>query len=175
MAVTARAVVGMQLVSTGKPLAFAAEDKRRLAELRLRYPVKESAIMPALWMAQQRFGFISREAAHVVAAELDVPETDVVAVASFYTMYHLEPVGRHVIQVCATLSCSLLGADALVEHLKRKLGIGLGETTADGRFTLRQVECLAACGSGPVIQVNEDKFHENLDLAAVDRLLDSLP
>jgi NADH-quinone oxidoreductase subunit E len=98
----------------------------------------------------------------------------VAAVATFYTMFHLEPVGRHVLQVCCTISCSLMGADALVEHLKRKLGIELGQTTPDGRFTLKKVECLASCGTGPVLQVNEQKFHECLDLEAVDRLLDSL-
>jgi NADH-quinone oxidoreductase subunit E len=175
MAITAGAVVGMKLLSAGQPLEFSAADKQRVAEMRARYPEATSAVMPALWLAQTRWGYISREAAAAVARELGVSETDVVAVASFYTMYNLKPVGKYLLQVCCTLSCSLAGAESLVEHLKRRLGVEVGETTADGRFTLRKVECLAACGSGPMLQVNEQQYHENLDLAAVDRLLDSLP
>jgi NADH-quinone oxidoreductase subunit E len=175
MAVTGgRAVVGLKFLSAGKPLEFPPEDRTRLAELRGLYPERASAVLPGLWLAQKRFGYISQEAVAAVARELEVPESEVAGAASFYTMFHLEPVGRYVIQVCCTLSCSLLGADALLEHLKRKLGIGVGETTPDGRFTLKKVECLAACGSGPMLQINEEKFHENLDLEAVDRLIDSL-
>jgi NADH-quinone oxidoreductase subunit E len=174
MAVTGGTAVGHKLVSAGRALEFSAEDKQALAELRARYPERASAVLPALWLAQKRWGFLSLEAVAAVARELEVADTDVAAVASFYTMFHLEPVGRHVLQVCCTLSCSLMGADALVEHLKRRLGIELGQTTPDGRFTLKKVECLASCGTGPVLQVNEQKFHECLDLEAVDRLLDSL-
>ena len=173
MAVTG-GVVGHGLHSAGRALEFAAEDRARLAELRARYPERESAVLPALWLAQKRWGFISQEAVAAVARELDLVENDVAAVATFYTMFHLEPVGRHVLQVCCTISCSLLGADALVEHLKRKLGVELGQTTPDGRFTLKKVECLASCGTGPVLQVNDRQFHECLDLEAVDRLLDAL-
>lgn len=169
-----RAVVGTKLLSAGRVLAFAPEDAKRVSELRGRYPDRRSAVMPALWLAQQRFGFISQEAIEVVARALEVPEPEVAAVATFYTMFHLEPVGKHVIQVCMTLSCSMAGADALVEHLKKRLGVEVGGTTADGRFTLRKVECLASCGTGPMLQVNEEVFHEKLDLESVDRLLDSL-
>jgi NADH-quinone oxidoreductase E subunit len=173
MAVTG-GVVGHKLHSAGRPLEFPAEDQQALAELRARYPERASAVLPALWLAQRRWGFISQEAVTAVARELELVDNDVAAVATFYTMFHLEPVGRHVLQVCCTISCSLMGADALVEHLKRKLGIQLGQTTPDGRFTLKKVECLASCGTGPVLQVNDRQFHECLDLAAVDRLLDSL-
>ena len=173
MAVTG-GVVGHRLHSAGRALEFPAEDRSRLAELRARYPERESAVLPALWLAQKRWGFISQEAVAAVARELELVENDVAAVATFYTMFHLEPVGRHVLQVCCTISCSLLGADALVEHLKRRLGIELGQTTPDGRFTLKKVECLASCGTGPVLQVNDRQFHECLDLEAVDRLLDAL-
>ncbi len=175
MAVTGgRAVVNVKFLPADKPVAFSAEDRRRLAELRTRYPEPASAVLPALWLAQSRFGFISEDAVAAVARELELPANDVAAAASFYTMFRLEPVGKYVIQVCCTLSCSLLGADALVEHLKRKLGVEVGGTTPDGRFTLKKVECLASCGTGPMLQVNEQKFHEMLDLEAVDRLLDSL-
>ena len=109
-----------------------------------------------------------------VTSSLDVDSSVVAGVATFYTMYHLEPVGRHVIQVCCTLSCSLMGAEALVKRFEQKLGIHVGETTKDGRFTLKKVECLASCGTAPMLQVNEDKFLENLTEKDVDRIVDSL-
>lgn len=174
MALIGGAPTGHKLVSAGRALEFSDEDKRAIAEMRTRYPERASAVLPALWLAQRRWSFLSVEAVAAVARELEVSENDVAAVATFYTMFNLAPVGRHVIQVCCTLSCSLMGADALVEHLKQRLGIQVGETTADGRFTLKKTECLASCGTGPMLQINEEKFHESLDLEAVDRLLDSL-
>ena len=92
-----------------------------------------------------------------------------------FGMQILEPVGRHVIQICCTLSCALVGAEKLVKRFEQRLGIHVGETTKDGRFTLKKVECLASCGSAPMLQVNEDKFLENLTEADVDRIVDSLP
>ena len=167
-------VAGVKLLSAGKPLEFPAEDRKEIERLRNLYPERASAVMPALWLAQKRWGFLSVEAVRAVAEGLDLPEAEVAQVATFYTMYHLTPVGRHVIQVCCTLSCSLAGAESLVEHLKARLGIEVGETTPDGRVTLKKVECLASCGTAPMLQVNEEKYHENLDLAAVDRLLAEL-
>ena len=108
-----------------------------------------------------------------VAELLNMPYIRVLEIATFYTMFNLQPVGRHHLQVCMTLSCSLMGADRLYAHLSRKLGIGHGETTADGRFTLRKVECLAACGRGPCMQVGFD-YHDNLTEANVDALLEKL-
>ena len=168
--------VGVDLVRLGKPLSFAPEDQARVKEILSRYPAEQraSAIQPALWLAQERFGFVSQEAIELVARSIDVSESEVAAVATFYTMYHLEPVGRHVLQVCCTLSCSLMGAERIVKHLEKKLGIAVGETTKDGRFTLKKVECLASCGTAPMLQVNEAAFHENLDEAGVDRLLETL-
>jgi len=170
------AKVGIDLVRIGKPLAFDPADQAKVKEIVARYPYERraSAIMPALWLAQERFGFISQDAVDLVARSLDVESSVVAGVATFYTMYHLEPVGRHVIQVCCTLSCSLMGAEKLVAHLERKLGIKAGETTPDGRFTLKKVECLASCGTAPMLQVNEDKFLENLTEKDVDRIVDSL-
>ena len=167
-------VAGVKLLSAGRPLEFSAEDRKEIERLRNLYPERASAVMPVLWLAQKRWGFISVEAVRAVALGLDLPEPEVAQVATFYTMYHLAPVGRNVIQVCCTLSCSLAGAEALVEHLKARLGIQAGETTPDGRVTLKKVECLASCGTAPMLQVNEEKYHENLDLAAVDRLLAEL-
>lgn len=170
-----RATVGIELQVVGKPLAFAPEDREVVAKMAARYPDRRSAVMPALWLAQKRFGFLSKEAVAAVAEALQMPEPEVAGVVTFYSMYNLAPTGRHLLQVCMTLSCSLLGADALMAHLSKKLGIEPGETTPDGRFTLRKVECLASCGTGPCMQVNEQVFHEQLDPASVDRVLDSLP
>jgi len=102
-----------------------------------------------------------------------LPESEVFGIATFYTMFNMKPVGRHHLQVCMTLSCSLMGADRLFKHLEQKLKVGHGETTPDGRYTLRRVECLAACGGGPCMQVGFD-YHENLDEKQVDALLERL-
>jgi len=170
------AKVGVDLVKLDQPISFDPADQAKVKDMLARYPSdqRESAIMPALWLAQERFGFISQDAVDLVARSLDVESSVVAGVATFYTMYHLEPVGRHVIQVCCTLSCSLMGAEALVKRFEQKLGIHVGETTRDGRFTLKKVECLASCGTAPMLQVNEDKFLENLTEKDVDRIVDSL-
>ena len=169
--------VGVDLVRLDKPIHFEPADQDKVKAMLARYPQdqRESAIMPALWLAQERFGFISQDAVDLVARSLDVDSSVVAGVATFYTMYHLEPVGRHVIQVCCTLSCSIMGAEKLVKRLEQRLGIHVGETTKDGRFTLKKVECLAACGYAPMLQVNEQKFLENLTEADVDKIVDSLP
>jgi NADH-quinone oxidoreductase subunit E len=105
---------------------------------------------------------------------VDLPAPEVFGIATFYTMFNLKPVGRHHLQLCMTLSCSLMGADRLFQHLSRKLGIGSGQTTPDGRFTLTKVECLAGCGRAPCLQVGFE-YHENMDEAKVDALLERLP
>ncbi|HKA25101.1 MAG TPA: NADH-quinone oxidoreductase subunit NuoE [Candidatus Eisenbacteria bacterium] len=170
-----RATIGVELKSAGKPLAFEKDDRDAIAQMAARYPDRSSAVMPALWLAQKRFGFLSKEAVAAVAEALQIPEPEVAGVATFYSMYNLAPTGRHILQVCMTLSCSLLGADALLAHMSKKLGIEPGETTPDGKFTLRKVECLASCGTGPCLQVNEQVFQELLDPASVDKLIESLP
>ena len=151
------------------PAARAAEVEEALSH----YPNPRSAVLPVLWIAQREWDWLSPSALRLVAHTLDLPEPEVFGIATFYTMFNLRPVGRHHLQVCMTLSCSLMGADRLFRHLERTLGIGHGETTPDGRFNLRRVECLAACGGAPCLQVNET-YHENLDEAAVDRLLETL-
>ena len=156
------------------PLEWPETLGERVAETFRHYPNRRSAVLPLLWLAQRHWGWLPPEALRLVARTAELPETEVFGVATFYTMFNLQPVGKYHLQVCMTLSCSLMGADRIFRHLSRRLGIGHGETTPDGRFTLRRVECLAACGGGPCLQVNERKFHENLDEAAVDRLLETL-
>lgn len=147
--------------------------KAEVAEAISHYPVRRSAVLPLLWIAQRTWGWVPPAAMRLVARTLGLSEPEVFGVATFYTMFNLQPVGRHHLQVCMTLSCSLMGADRLFRHLEHKLGVGHGETTPDGRFTLRRVECLAACGGGPCMQVGLD-YHENLDEAKVDALLEKL-
>ena len=168
-----RLVAGVKLLSAGMSLEFSPEDRREIERLRNLYPQRASAVMPALWLAQKRWGFLSIEAVQAVAKGLDLPEPEVAQVATFYTMYHLAPVGRNVIQVCCTLSCSLAGAEALVEHLEKKLGIGVGETTPDGRVTLKKVECLASCGTAPMLAI-ADEYYESLTPQKVDEILERL-
>jgi NADH-quinone oxidoreductase subunit E len=169
------AQVGVELARVGHPLEFSAAHQAKVKEILARYPADRpaSAVLPVLWLAQEQFGFISEEAVQLVARSIGITDSEVSAVATFYTMFHLAPVGRHLIQFCCTLTCSLMGAETLVRHIEKRLGIAVGETTADGRYTLKKVECLAACGGAPMMQVNET-YYENLDEAAVDRILDGL-
>jgi NADH-quinone oxidoreductase E subunit len=157
-------------------LALPALSATTLAEIARSlacYPNRRSAILPVLWAMQRELGWLPPAALREAARIIGLADSEVFGIATFYTMFNLRPVGRHHLQVCMTLSCSLMGADRLFRHLEKKLGIGHGETTRDGRFTLRRVECLAACGGAPCLQSNFD-YHENLDEAAVDRLLETL-
>jgi len=154
-------------------LEWPERAKAEVAEAISHYPLKRSAVLPVLWIAQRTWGWVPPAALRLVARTLELPETEVFGIATFYTMFNLKPVGRHHLQVCMTLSCSLMGADRLFRHLEERLRIGHGETTPDGRFTLRRVECLAACGRGPCMQVDLD-YHENLDESRVDALLETL-
>ena len=124
-------------------------------------------------MCQEQHGWVSPEIVDFVAHRLDLPPAHVQGVVTFYTLYNQHPVGKHQVWVCRTLSCALNGADGVLHHCERRLGIHAGETTADGQVTLRTAECLAACGGAPMIQVDRD-YHERLTLREVDRILDGL-
>ena len=135
---------------------------------------KQSAVLGALRAVQHEFGYLPVEQMDAVANYLDMPAIAVYEVASFYSMYELKPVGKHTISVCRNLSCMLCGADEIVEHLKNKFGIGLGESTPDGKFYLKQEEeCLAACCGAPMMQINH-VYHENLTIEKVDQILEGL-
>ena len=141
-----------------------------------KYPAdqKQSAVMAALRIAQdQNGGWLTTELMDEIAAYLEMPNIAVYEVATFYSMYEHSPVGQHKISVCTNVSCMLCASDEIVAHFNKRLGIGLGETTADGRITLKEVECLGACVNAPVCQVGRD-YHENLTTDKVDALLDSL-
>ena len=154
----------------GKPILFSEEEEKKIAWLFTRYPKKEAVIIPLLWLVQEKHGWIPEEAIEVVAERCCVAPSHVYSVVSFYTMFQRAPVGRYCLQVCTNLSCQLMGAEALVDCLRRKLGIDVNETTTDGLFTIQEVECLAACEMAPVIRVN-DEFVGPLDEKGVDELL----
>jgi NADH-quinone oxidoreductase E subunit len=151
-----------------------SEDTRQEIEALIqRYPQPRSALIPSLQLAQDEAGCLSHVAVCEVARIFRLSPNEVYEVASFYTMLFKKPVGRYVIQVCTNISCLLCNCEEITNHLQQKLGIKPGETTADRRFTLLEVECLASCGTAPVVQINED-YHENLTVEKLDRILDSL-
>ena len=154
---------------------FTQETKARLDELISRYPDRRSALLPALWVAQEVYGgWLPEEAMAEVAEYLGVPTVEAEGVATFYSMYHKAPVGKHHIEICHNISCQIMGADDLVHHCERRLGIHAGgEITPDGMFSLARVECLGACCNTLVVQVGP-KYYENMDAEKVDRLIDEL-
>jgi len=130
--------------------------------------------MPTLWLAQHEFGWLSLPVQEYVAELMEIPLAWVTSVVSFYTMYWKEPKGRWHLQVCVNLSCALRGAGELCEVITRRLGIEHGQRTADGRFSFEEVECLASCGTAPVMQVSNATYHESLDVPTLEALLDRL-
>ena len=144
--------------------------------LRRQYPpeMKTSLVLPLLHCVQDAQGFVNEADAAAIADYIGMPRIQVIEALTWYSMFDREPQGRYVIKVCRNIACSLRGSERVVAHLQKKLGIGVGETTADGRFTLRTVECLASCGTAPAMQVNRT-YHEQLDEAKLDRILEALP
>lgn len=155
-------------------VAFSESARREFDALFSRYPDREAVILPALYIAQREFGHVSGEAVEYLAGLIGVSAARIEGVATFYTMYNRKPVGKYHVQICRNISCSLLGAEHLIEHVSRKLGVKPGQTTPDGKFTLSTAECLGSCGTAPVMQVNDD-YHENLTQEKIDALLDRLP
>lgn len=145
--------------------------KQRMRDLAARYPVARSAVMPSLYIAQQEEGYITPIGLQTIAEILNMTVDDVESVATFYTMYHQQPAGKKVIKVCTSISCYLRNCDALVDRLEQCLGIKRGETSADGDFTLMTTECLASCGTAPVLQVNNE-FVENVAPEMADELVE---
>lgn len=138
-----------------------------------RYPTRLAALIPALHLVQKQFGHISNDAELDLADKLDVPPTRVREVVTFYTMFYDRPVGKHVVKICRNLACQLRGADRIMDHAKKVLNVEFGETTPDGRITLEHEECLASCGTGPMLWCN-DHFVENLDEQKLETFLASL-
>jgi NADH-quinone oxidoreductase subunit E len=152
---------------------FTERTQKKIKEIVARYPQKEAAILPLLHITQQEFGCISPESEKRIADMLDLKPIQVREVVTFYTMLNREPVGKYHIQVCSNLSCSLLGAEKLIDYLGEKLGVKPGQTTKDKKFTLSLVECLGACEQAPCMMINFDYFG-NLDKKKIDKILDGL-
>jgi NADH-quinone oxidoreductase subunit E len=162
-----------RIQEAGETRTFPPEARERIERILQRYPTKQAALLPVLWVAQETWGWISREAAEEVARVLELPPSHVDGVLTFYTMYHLQPVGKHLLQICTSISCHLAGAGRLIDHCRRRLGIDLEETTPDGKFTMVEVECIAGCDKAPSVMVN-DLYYEPMDERRLDGLLDQL-
>ena len=153
------------------------DDARRQIDREVaKYPSdqKQSAVMSALAIAQDEHGWLPPEVMDAVAGQLGMPAVAVYEVASFYAMYNLKPTGRYKLTICTNLPCALQGAGAAAKHLKERLGIGFGETTGDGLFTLKEGECMGACGDAPVVLVNNKRMEGFLNPPQMDTLLDEL-
>ncbi|QQR91639.1 MAG: NAD(P)H-dependent oxidoreductase subunit E [Myxococcales bacterium] len=154
-------------------MAFALSEDRekKVEELLSRYPRKRAACLPLLHLCQEQQGWINADVVDFVAGRLELSTSQVKGVLTFYTLYHQQPVAPNVVWVCRTLSCELRGAKAVQERLEKKLNCKMGQTSPCGKFTLKKAECLAACGYGPMIQIN-DKYFEDLTEEKLDAILE---
>ena len=152
---------------------FSPEAKKKIPEILKRYPIKASAMLPLLNLAQEEEGWVSEDSMREIARLLDLTPPKVYEVATFYTMLNLKPIGRFHLQVCKSLMCALVGSDILIQWIEKELAIRPGETTADRMFTLSTVECLASCGTAPMMQINNDYF-ERLTFPKVQKIFEDL-
>jgi NADH-quinone oxidoreductase subunit E len=156
-------------------IVFTEDRLQKTKEIIGRYPAgkQKSALLPLLHILQEQYGWVSPQGMDYVAGLLDIQPIEVYEVATFYTMFHLEAVGKNVIEYCRTGPCCTMGGEEVYAHLKEKLGIEANQTSKDGMFTLKEVECLAACGWGPCFQIRE-KFYMHLDNQKVDEIIEEL-
>ncbi len=154
-------------------IKFSDENLKKIEELKTFYPNTHSALMPVLWLAQQQFGWISKEVMVYVGGILNIPVEHILGVVKFYTMYNTQPVGTYHLQVCTNVSCMLRGGNWVLGYIAEKLNVKAGETSKDGNFTVSEVECLGSCGTAPMMQVN-DYFEESLTKEKIDKLLSEL-
>jgi len=153
---------------------FSEDKMKEVSEIIARYPEgkQKSALIPLLHLAQEEFGgWLSPESMDYVASILNIEPIEAYEVATFYSMYNLQPVGKHLFEVCQTGPCMLNGSDRIIDYIKKKLNIGVGETTADGMFTLKTVECLGACGYAPLMQLGKN-YREHLTEEKVDAIIE---
>ena len=168
-----RAMAPGQRLPEGSKKALSEPALANIRALAARYPEKLAATLPALYEAQRDMGFVSLAAMQEVAKALDIPRSHVYGVATFYTMFRKSPVGRFHIEVCTNLCCALRGGAKVFEKLKERLGVGKGEVSADGMWSLEEVECLGSCGTGPCVQINHDCYDEMLDDTGLDALIEA--
>jgi NADH-quinone oxidoreductase subunit E len=154
--------------------SLSSEQSRQLEAILGRYPNKMAACIPVLHLCQDaNQGWVSEEVIAFVAQKLELSTAHVKGVVTFYTLFNQQPVGKHQVWVCRTLSCAMRGSDQILAHCEKRLGCHVGETSKDGKVTLRTAECLASCGTAPMMQVDKS-YHENLTIEQVDRILDGL-
>lgn len=149
------------------------ERKKKIDEILTRYPTKRAACIPVLHVCQGELGWVSPEVIAYVADLCGIATSEVQGVVTFYTMFHQKPVAKHVVWVCRTLSCDLMGGKAIQDHLEKRLGCHVGETSANGQYSLKKAECLAGCGYAPMVQI-DDNFYEALTPAKLDAILDKV-
>jgi NADH-quinone oxidoreductase subunit E len=154
-------------------IQFSEEAMRRYKEIVSHYPEKRAALIPVLALAQREFGWISDEVAEYVGGLMDYPPSDVLSTATFYTMLHKKPVGRHHLEICRNVSCWLMGTYACVDEMKRRLGVEAGQVTPDGKFSWNLTECLGSCGTAPAMQVG-DRYFESLTPASITEIIEKL-
>jgi len=151
------------------------ENELKMVEYhKSKYPQAMAAIMPVLWMIQEKYGWISIDAMRYAGDLLGLPHDHVLGVASFYTMYFKKPMGKNHLQICTNVACMLRGGYKIFNHVSDKLGIKNKEVTPDGKFSIEEVECLGSCGTAPMLQLNNQEYYENLDIEKVDKLLSDL-
>lgn len=155
-------------------LVFNQEDLKEIETIKDKFPTEMAATLPILWVAQRRFGHVEAPVQRLVAKTLDLPESHVHGVASFYTQYYKKKMGKYVLDICTTTSCQLCGAYDMLHYLEGKLGIKAGETTDDGMFSIQSVECLGACGYAPMMQITNDVYVNHLTEDKADMVIDSL-
>lgn len=156
------------------PVVFGPKALAEYHEILTRYPERRAALMPVLWLVQREFGWISPAAQTYVAELMELPQAWVEGVVSFYTMYWRRPMGRSHIAVCTNLSCYLRGAEHIYEAVCNRAGIQAGEVSADGKWSIERAECLGSCGTAPMLQLNNDSFHEDLTVESVLDLMSKL-
>lgn len=149
------------------------EDLLKIDEIKKRYPQSRAALMPVLYLYQEKYGYISDEIIKEISELLKIPEVDIKGVVSFYEMFHDKPKGKYIIQVCTNVSCMLCNSEKLLTVIEKELGIKCGDTTKDNLFTLEEVECLGSCGTAPVVSIN-DRYYENMNEEKIIKLLHSL-
>ena len=164
-----------QIVYTDEAADFSPEVVEEMRAHLTKYPTdrKRSALIPLLFVIQRERGWIDNAGVNYLATFLDLEVTDIWETATFYSMFNFKPIGKYHIQVCKTLSCRIMGEPEITGHICDKLGIHVGETTPDGKFTVSRVECLGSCGTAPMMQIGFD-YHEDLTTEKVDEILDSL-
>ena len=154
-------------------MEFTEEEKQEITFLRTRYPNTRSLVLPLLWMIQRRNGWVPEDAVALIAKELEIPPIWVEEARTWYSMFENKEKGKYILEVCHNATCAMLGSEEIIEHICQKLKIKVGETTADGLFTLQVAECLGSCGTGPVMQVG-DVCYDRLTAELVDQILAAL-